>query len=606
MEVFPSNAAAADGEASDSAVNQVGREMNKILRRVRLSLIRDEFFEQFKVFLLICSTAPFIPVGINVRRQLDELGFWPYPMTQGWRYNKPVEVVDNGALMSETLVLGLMIYSLLLVLCLVIGYFFIRRRDKRLQKKDWQSIKRDWQSVKRDRQRTMQGKPPVKKAKPPVKKAKPPVLQGERKLTDVKWWRTCRNLLVGVTIAAAVIACFHALASGEKTGIWLNEALRQIGTLHGVSFFFLFMLTMGMIIALVLVIGRLKQRIATKLAAFKAARIVKDPELRKQIRTAAQLLKAEDGKPPSTQLEGLRALVQIADTHKGSCQQRVVDILCDYLRTDDNNKVQLAIIEVFRAHLTMGQAFYSDKLWCHCAFNFLEVSFASKVDLSGVTFPQAVDFSKTVFRSSSSFAKATFSQGVSFYVAIFGGHADFAGATFGKDTNFSKATFNKGTSFENASIHGVADFYEMYSDGLVSFAGTVFHKDFIFTESMTSEISFEGTQFLEECIFYLAVFRHSAAFRDAVFSKSAFFEGGWYSGRTVFERVIFNEEARFEEAVFTDASFIDVTFAKKPDFTKAEFLEGSSQTFCTGIDIGNNGLPSDAVWLSDTDYKKRQ
>ena len=391
------------------------------------------------------------------------------------------------------------------------------------------------------------------------------------------------------------MACFGALARGEKTSIWLREALRQL-TLYPFQYMLLSILAIGICIALYLAIGHLKKRIAAKAAALRAELTVEDPELRKQIRAATKLLR--DEKSPTTQEEGLRTLVNIADTHKGSCQQRVVDILCDHLRVD-NKKTQSAIIKAFRSHLIAGQALPASKLWCHCSFNFANVSFVPKVDLSGVTFSQSVDFSKTNFKSSACFANATFSQAAVFDKAVFGGFADFTGATFSMDTNFWRARFNKGASFKDTEFHGKASFDVVQADKVFDFTNTVFHEDSSFNTSVFGGASFENAQFLQSTNFYVTQFEDDTVFHQTVFSGDAIFAVCGFQGKTTFEEAVFNGEAFFEEAVFfVDTTFNDATFSKKPDFKSAEFLEGSNPSFPVGLSLSANGLPPEAVWIT--------
>ena len=125
----------------------------------------------------------------------------------------------------------------------------------------------------------------------------------------------------------------------------------------------------------------------------------------------------------STRIAGVYALAEIADTHHGGqhngsrpdddYRQRIVDILCGYLRsdrerptTDENGKpckdgnydkaVESTIIAVIRKHLQkkrsneqghqiVAQTLEDDQLWCACSLDLHGAHIHETFDLSGAT-----------------------------------------------------------------------------------------------------------------------------------------------------------------------------------------------------------------------------
>ena len=131
----------------------------------------------------------------------------------------------------------------------------------------------------------------------------------------------------------------------------------------------------------------------------------------------------------STRIAGVYALTDVADTYGGGYRQRVVDILCGYLRSDretyplgadgkpatdqprsgDSDKaVESTIIAVMRNHLLkerkadngeirVRQIVRDDQLWCDCAFDLHGVTFHEYVDLMDITFVRGLNFNRSKF-----------------------------------------------------------------------------------------------------------------------------------------------------------------------------------------------------------------
>ena len=191
----------------------------------------------------------------------------------------------------------------------------------------------------------------------------------------------------------------------------------------------------------------------------------------------------------STRIAGVYALTDIADTYRGGYRQRVVDILCGYLRSDretyplgedgkpatglprsgDADKaVESTILSMFVAHLkkgprdengdvTLRQQVRNDQLWCDCSFDLHGATFHEDVRLIGTTFEHGLNFQGTKFERGANFSGAHFTGGASFSGAHFTGGASFSGAHFTGDADFGGADLD-GANFSGAHFTGGANF----------------------------------------------------------------------------------------------------------------------------------------------------
>ena len=240
----------------------------------------------------------------------------------------------------------------------------------------------------------------------------------------------------------------------------------------------------------------------------------------------------------STRIAGVYALTDIADTYRGGYRQRVVDILCGYLRSDretyplgedgkpatglprsgDADKaVESTILSMFVAHLkkgprdengdvTLRQQVRNDQLWCDCSFDLHGATFHEDVRLIGTTFEHGLNFQGTKFERGANFSGAHFTGGASFSGAHFTGGASFSGAHFTGDADFLMADFTGGANFSGAHFTGGADFGGADLDG-ANFSGAHFTggANFVMAEFRTSAV-FSGIQGqpsfrFEECKF---------------------------------------------------------------------------------------------------------
>ena len=221
----------------------------------------------------------------------------------------------------------------------------------------------------------------------------------------------------------------------------------------------------------------------------------------------------------STRIAGVYALADIADTYRGGYRQRVVDILCGYLRSDretyplgedgkpatglprsgDADKaVESTILSMFVAHLkkgprdengdvTLRQQVRNDQLWCDCSFDLHGATFHEDVRLIGTTFEHGLNFQGTKFERGANFSGAHFTGGASFSGAHFTGDADFLMADFTGGANFSGADLD-GANFSGAHFTGGANFVMAEFRTSAVFSGIQGQPSFRFEECKFNKI----------------------------------------------------------------------------------------------------------------------
>ena len=316
----------------------------------------------------------------------------------------------------------------------------------------------------------------------------------------------------------------------------------------------------------------------------------------------------------STRIAGVYALTDIADRYKGGYRQRVVDILCGYLRSDreayplgadgkpatglprsgDADKaVESTILSMFVAHLKkrsrdendvmVRQQVRSDQLWGDCDFDLHGAEFHEMTDFADCVFEGKTDFRLAKFTNISSFSGVKFTdaadfRGAEFKVGVyfictkfacdawFSGaeltKADFTGAEFEGEANFDRledtaitavsTKFLGDAIFHNAEFEGKADFTGVEFEGKADFTGVEFEGEAIFNQDDVdaTETTAVSTKFLDNAIFHNAEFTGKADFTGVEFEDIADFTG-----------------VEFEDM----ADFTGVEFERMADFTVAEF-----------------------------------
>lgn len=296
----------------------------------------------------------------------------------------------------------------------------------------------------------------------------------------------------------------------------------------------------------------------------------------------------------STRIAGVYALTDIADRYKDSYRQRVVDILCGYLRSDrssyapdrsrqpvknasghlvesvaSDEAVESTILSVMRDRLRkerkddktgktiVRQTVDDDQLWCACTFDLHEATFHGAVDLTYSTFECVPYFRGTKFERGADFSRATFTRGTY-----------FGGATFTRGTYFGGATFTRGALFHRAT----------FTRGAV----------------------FDGAHFASDAIFGGATFAGGARFRGATFTRGVYFRGATFTGGTYFRGATFTRGADFGGVEFrASAAFSGIQGKLSFIFEECKFNEKFRDAYKWGpipILKENYELPAGAVW----------
>ena len=247
---------------------------------------------------------------------------------------------------------------------------------------------------------------------------------------------------------------------------------------------------------------------------------------------------------PQVRIAGVYSLADVADTYRGEYRQRVVSILCGYLRTQRGERrtivneqkgpeqsskekvyvspdgaVESTVLEVLVRHLrkrcektkhreAVTQLVEDDQLWCDCTIDLHDAVLTEIADFRGATFTNVAYFRGATFTNVAYFSGATFTNGADFWGATFTNGAYFSGATFTNVAHFSGATFTNDAYFWGATFTN--DAY---------FSGATF----------TNGAHFWGATFTNGAHFWGATFTNDANFSDATFTNDANFQGATFT-----------------------------------------------------------------------------
>ena len=311
-------------------------------------------------------------------------------------------------------------------------------------------------------------------------------------------------------------------------------------------------------------------------------------EAEHKLLNAVQQLGSES---PQVRIAGVYALADVADTYRGGYRQRVVNILCGYLRTQrgewktivneqdrpkqsseekvyvsQDGAVESTALEVLGRHLrkrhekadthgAVSRDVEDDQLWCDCT-----------IDLHDAVITESLNFTDVTLASDASFQGATFNTFAIFQGASFDAHVTFRGATFNYDAHFERATFKDDAHFERATF-----------------------KD---------DTSFWGATFNYDAYFERATFKDDTYFSGATFNDDAHFERATFKDDTSFSGAAFNDDAHFERATFKDdTSFSGATFNANTSFRGATFNRAAPPTGIPRKLVDHEtGLPKGARW----------
>ena len=286
---------------------------------------------------------------------------------------------------------------------------------------------------------------------------------------------------------------------------------------------------------------------------------------------------------PQVRIAGVYSLADVADTYRGEYRQRVVSILCGYLRTQrgewetavseqegpeqsseekvyvsHDGAVESTVLEVLVRHLrkrrektkhrkAVTQLVEDDQLWCDCT-----------IDLHDAVLTEIADFQDATFNRDADFSGATFNRYANFGGATFTNNADFGGATFNRDANFGGATFTNNADFRGATFTNNADF--------------------------------RGATFNRDANFWGATFTNNVYFGGATFTNNVYFWGATFNRYADFWGATFNRYADFGGATFTNADFQDATFSRS-----------APPMGLPSEQVDEDGLPHGARWADADD-----
>jgi hypothetical protein len=315
-------------------------------------------------------------------------------------------------------------------------------------------------------------------------------------------------------------------------------------------------------------------------------------------------------------IAGVYALADVADTYGGPYPQRVVDILCGYLRTQRTNNshhrtkqptkantnkrsmryfinvdnaVESTILSTLADHLkSTTNEVNSTKNhpgpWSHCIIDLSGARLTEFVNFSGVTiekincqevmFERTPSFHGTTFVGEATFREAIFPQNTSFRNTIFQQYATFRGAIFKKYANFSEATFMKNVSFRGASFGQAATFHRCTFAQQAHYVGTTFKNDAKFVRAtFTLDGNFDNATFIQHAHFHGATFGKTSSFSKTIFKRNV-----------TFLDITIKKQARF---IFHQAKF-NPNYRKRIQFPSSFAL----------ID----GIPEEAQWERDNEF----
>lgn len=326
---------------------------------------------------------------------------------------------------------------------------------------------------------------------------------------------------------------------------------------------------------------------------------------------------------PQVRIAGVYALADVADTYKEAYKQRVVDILCGYLRTErgqwvpatghedesaivvrgrtcvsTDGPVESTVLDVLARHLRKArtkldyhkevvQEVNDDQLWCDCS-----------IDLHNAIFVEPVLFQGTFIVGDANFGRATFTGKAGFEEANFTGNIIFENATFSRSADFFAASFLGDVDFSAAIFIDISDFRNARFIGSSTFDWASFHSYSRFTKALFhSEPSFLSVEFREEVVFNDASFESYSGFKNSKFARFADFCGVTFHEYADFLSAHFEEDASFVSTIFGGiANFDGAAFKRRPNFDRAVFYE-AWLTSLLGSRSGNGtGLPPGARW----------
>lgn len=432
----------------------------------------------------------------------------------------------------------------------------------------------------------------------------------QRAWLSVREWMSRWPLFGSITLWVGLAVVAFAVLSRLWTGRWFLGRLTG-APIDAASTIFAALAGVAAVGYLVI---KFRERAGAECAEHREVEGIADQKLMEAV---AQLGDAA----PTVRIAGVYALADVADRYGDAYRQRVVDILCGYLRTDrlvrdehgalryqlgDDGRpdtgrpvsrdgaVESTILATIANHLrlpdpdssTDGQL-RGDQLWCGCHVDLHATHFTEQVDFTGARFDQDVTFAGATFSGNAWFDMASFAGRAVFARVLFRGDAGFEHATFDQDAMFAGAafthtagfahvTFSGAAGFNHATFRQAAGFYhatfagDALFDGVLvcrdaMFAGATFRQATTFDRDLQANrdtvfggtTSFEHAAFKQAVGFSHATFDASALFAWAEFDQDAWFTDAKFSGDTKFNAARIRGDARFERTTFSGNAEFD-------------------------------------------------
>ncbi|OKL50490.1 pentapeptide repeat-containing protein [Boudabousia marimammalium] len=234
---------------------------------------------------------------------------------------------------------------------------------------------------------------------------------------------------------------------------------------------------------------------------------------------------------------------ELGPEHKETFNQRCVDILCSFLRSQTDEKSprlaeikQSEVIKQFRVH-TLEDA---ENSWSGCTFNLPEIRFFAKLDLRNSVFDGLVDFNGSQFERSIDLSYTKFST-----------------------VNFDNTTF---MGEKNLFIHTkFRD--EITFTGNCKFMHDTYFNEAVFPDQVVFGNSFTPSTRESEEHSNITIFYGNLSFQNAHFGSTG-------SGSAYFNSAMFRDSADFSKAHFGSLEFVYAQFEKSLYLDQTTILLG--------------------------------
>ena len=242
---------------------------------------------------------------------------------------------------------------------------------------------------------------------------------------------------------------------------------------------------------------------------------------------------------PQVRIAGVYSLADVADTYEGLYHQRVVDILCGYLRTDrllkdangetryathedgtpnhdqplsTDGAVESTILSILASHLkarsrTNNGKQFSLGSWSSCNLDLHGAYITEQVDFTDTQISE-INAQDTKFSRDVCFSRSKFTRKVNFLNAKFSQHATFTGSQIVCLANFGGVTFTQLTNFNKVMFCHDAYFIDTTFDGGTLFTYTLFE----------GWADFQRARFIKGCTFFNADHMQKPIFRGSLFN----------------------------------------------------------------------------------------